>query len=166
MDIGLLLLRLIVGLTLASHGAQKLFGWFGGPGLAGTGGFFEKLGFIPGKRSALFAGLAEFGGGTALAVGLATPLASAVCLAVMLVAAGSVHIKKGFFLSKGGYEYNLVLGGAALSVAFTGPGLLSIDHLLDLVPSWPYWGLASLAVGLAGGGFQLAMRRAPAPVTT
>lgn len=162
MDIGLLLLRSVIGLTLAAHGAQKLFGWFGGPGLAGTGGFFEKLGFVPGKRSALFAGLAEFGGGLALALGLFTPLASAMALAVMLVATFSVHFKNGFFLSKGGYEYNLVLGLGALSLAFTGPGLLSLDHLLDLVPNWPYWGLASLAVGLAGAGFQLAMRRFPA----
>jgi putative oxidoreductase len=162
MDIGLLLLRLAVGLTLAAHGAQKLFGWFGGPGLAGTGGFFEKLGFVPGKRSALLAGLAELGGGVALAVGLATPLASAAALAVMLVATVSVHLKKGFFLSKGGFEYNLVLGLAALSLSFTGPGLLSLDHLLDLVPSWPYWGLVSLAVGLGGAAFQLVMRRFPA----
>ena len=162
MDIGLLLLRLVIGLTLAAHGAQKLFGWFGGPGLAGTGGFFEKLGFVPGKRSALFAGLAEFGGGIALAIGLATPLAAAVVLSVMLVAAVSVHLKNGFFLSKSGYEYNLVLGGAALSVSFTGPGLLSLDGLLNLVPIWPYWGLVSLAVGVVGATFQLATRRFPA----
>jgi len=161
MDIGLLLLRLVVGFTFAAHGAQKLFGWFGGPGLAGTAGFFEKLGFVPGKRSALFAGLTELGGGIALALGLMTPLASALALAVMLVAAGSVHLKNGFFGSKGGYEYNLVLGAAALSLAFTGPGLLSLDHLLNLVPSWPFWGLASLGVGLAGAGSQLAMRQIP-----
>jgi putative oxidoreductase len=164
MDIGLMLLRLVVGLTLAAHGAQKLFGWFGGPGLAGTGGFFEKLGFVPGKRSALFAGLAESGGGMALALGLVTPLASAVVLAVMLVATVSVHLKNGFFASKGGYEYSFVLGFAALSLAFTGPGLLSLDHVLNLVPSWPYWGLASLGVGLAGATLQLATRRFPAVV--
>jgi putative oxidoreductase len=163
MDIGLLLLRLIVGLTLAAHGAQKLFGWFGGYGLAGTGAFFEKIGFVPGKRHAFLAGLTELGGGMALALGLATPLASAASVAVMVVAAGSVHIKKGFFLSNGGYEYNLVLGGAALSLAFTGPGLLSVDQQFSLVPNWPYWGLAALALGLVGGGFQLAMRKAPAP---
>src|SRR5205809_541819 len=77
MSIGILILRLMAGLTLAAHGAQKLFGWFGGYGLAGTGGFLEQLGFVPGKRNALFAGLAEAIGGLLLALGLATPLAAA-----------------------------------------------------------------------------------------
>src|ERR1700730_4125568 len=86
MDIGLLLLRLTVGLTLAAHGAQKLFGWFGGPGLDKTGMFFEKLGFVPGRRHALMAGLAEAGGGLLLALGLVTPLAASAVFAVMLVA--------------------------------------------------------------------------------
>ncbi len=78
MDIGMLILRLVVGFTMAAHGAQKLFGWFGGYGLAGTGGFFEKLGFRPGKLQAFLAGVAEFGGGLLLAAGLATPVAAVV----------------------------------------------------------------------------------------
>src|ERR1700733_14059818 len=124
MDIGFLLLRLALGLTVAAHGAQKLFGWFGGPGLDGTGGFFEKLGFVPGRRHALMAGLTEAGGGLLLALGLLTPLAAAVVFAVMVVAGASAHSGKGFFLSGGGYEYTLILGASGLSVAFTGPGRL------------------------------------------
>src|SRR5947208_30965 len=112
MDIGLLLLRLTVGLTLAAHGVQKLFGWFGGPGPDAAGQFLAVLGFQPGRRHALMAGLAETGGGLLLALGLFTPVAAAVVFAVMLVAGVSVHLKKGFFLASGGYEYTLVLGVA------------------------------------------------------
>ena len=86
MDSGLLIVRLVVGLTMAAHGAQKLFGWFGGPGLAAIGGGMESLGFYPGKRHALMAGLAETGGGLLLALGLFTPLAAAIVAAVMIVA--------------------------------------------------------------------------------
>src|SRR6202030_3955855 len=99
MDIGLLLLRLTLGLTLAAHGTQKLFGWFGGPGLDGTGKHMEMLGFVPGRRHAFMAGLAEAGGGLLLALGLLTPVAASVVFSVMLVAAVSVHVKKGFFLA-------------------------------------------------------------------
>src|SRR5580704_2036608 len=104
MDIGLLLLRLAVGLTIAAHGAQKLFGWFGGPGLDRNGQFFATLGFPPGRRHALMAGLAESGGGLSLALGFLTPAAVAILVSVMLVAAVSVHVKQGFFLTNGGYE--------------------------------------------------------------
>ena len=114
MDIGLLLLRLTVGLTLFAHGAQKLFGWFGGPGIDAIGQFFTMLGFPPGRRNALMAGLAETGGGLLLALGFLTPLAAALLCSVMLVAAITVHIKKGFFITNGGLEYTLVLGVAAL----------------------------------------------------
>src|SRR5687768_7297536 len=122
MDIGILLLRLTVGLTIGAHGAQKLFGWFGGYGLDGTGQAFATLGFHPGRRNALLAGLAELAGGLLLAFGFATPAGAALIASVMLVAAFSVHVKNGFFSTSGGYEYNLVLGVAALSLAFTGPG--------------------------------------------
>src|SRR5258706_10489493 len=127
MEIGLLLLRLAVGLTLAAHGAQKLFGWFGGPGLNGVGDMFGMLGFQPGRRHALMAGLVELGGGLLLALGLLTPVAAAMVFSVMLVAAVSVHIKQGFFVTSGGYEYTMVLGVVGLAVAFTGPGALSVD---------------------------------------
>ncbi|HVJ27733.1 MAG TPA: DoxX family protein, partial [Vicinamibacterales bacterium] len=95
MEIGLLLIRAVVGLTMAAHGAQKLFGWFGGYGLEGTGGFLEQLGFRPGRRHAFMAGLVETGGGLFLALGLLTPFAAAAIVAVMLVAAVTVHLKGG-----------------------------------------------------------------------
>jgi putative oxidoreductase len=163
MDIGLLLLRLTVGLTLAAHGTQKLFGWFGGPGLNATGQFFEIIGFLPGRRQALLAGLAETGGGLLLAVGLVTPVAAAIVFSVMLVAAVSVHIKKGFFITNGGYEYTLVLGVSGLTLAFTGPGSLSFDALLGYSRSGAFWGLAALLVGVVGAVVPLMQQRA-APV--
>ena len=162
MEFGLLLLRVVLGLTLAAHGAQKLFGWFGGYGLDGTGGFMESLGFVPGRRNALMAGLTEAGGGVLLALGLLTPAAAAVSLSVMIVAGATVHGAKGFFLANGGYEYTLVLGLAALSIAFTGPGALSLDSALGLELSGLYWGAAALAVGVLGSAVQLAGRR-PVP---
>ena len=162
MEIGLLILRLAVGLTLAAHGAQKLFGWFGGPGLDGTGQGLAMLGFHPGRRHALRAGLVETGGGLLLALGLLTPVAAAVVFSVMLVAAVSAHVKQGFFLTSGGYEYTLVLGVAGLTVAFTGPGSLSLDALLGYTVSGAFWGVAALFVGLVGAAIQLTQRR-PAP---
>jgi putative oxidoreductase len=158
MEIGLLLLRLTAGLTLAAHGAQKLFGWFGGPGLEATGQLFETMGFLPGRRQALMAGLAETGGGLLLALGLLTPIGAAVICSVMLVAL-TVHIKNGFFAQNGGYEYALVLGVAALTCAFTGPGALSLDALLGDHFSGTFWGIAALLVGILGGVFSLMQRR-------
>lgn len=162
MAVGILILRLAVGLTLAAHGAQKLFGWFGGYGLAGTGQFLEQLGFVPGKRNAIAAGLAEFGGGLLLALGLATPLAALLVISVMAVAAVTVHLAKGFFAHAGGYEYTLILAVSALSVAFTGPGALSLDAVLGTDWSGIYGGLAALAAGIAGAALQLATRKVPA----
>jgi putative oxidoreductase len=162
MALGLLILRLVVGLTMVAHGAQKLFGWFGGYGLTGTGGFLEKLGFFPGRRNALFAGLAEFAGGLLLALGLATPLAATLIISVMFVAIATVHIKHGFFNHNQGYEYNLTLAVVALSVAIIGAGPISVDGALGLRDAGPIWGLAAMLAGVAGGLVQLAGRRAPA----
>jgi putative oxidoreductase len=162
MGIGLIVLRLAVGLTLAYHGAQKLFGWFGGPGLEKTGAGMEKLGFVPGRRRALAAGLVEAVGGLLLALGLATPAAATLVFSVMLVAGISAHIKNGFSVAKGGYEFTLVLGLAGLSVAFTGPGQLSLDALLGIARGGADWGLGALLIGAAGASSQLAMRRPPA----
>ncbi|MQA31164.1 MAG: DoxX family membrane protein [Luteitalea sp.] len=162
MDFGILLLRSVVGLTMAAHGAQKLFAWFGGPGLDKVALGFEQLGFVPGRRHARLAGLAEVGAGLLLALGLFTPAAGALILALMLVAALSVHAKGGFFLTSGGYEYNLVLGIAGISLVFTGPGRFSLDALLGLSFTGLSWGLAAAIVGLAGGAVQLAGRRQPA----
>ena len=163
MTVGLLILRLVAGPTMAAHGAQKLFGWFGGHGLAGTGGFLEKLGFIPGRRNALFAGLAEFAGGLLLTLGLATPLAATLIISVMFVAVATVHVKNGYFNHNQGYEYNLLLTAVALAVTSSGAGPLSLDAALGLRDAGPLWGLGALVAGLIGGVVQLATRRAPAP---
>lgn len=161
MATGLLLLRVILGVTLAVHGAQKLFGWFGGLGLEGTGRALASFGFQPGRRHALMAGLVELTGGALLAFGLATSLASTIFVSVMLVAAVGVHARNGFFITEGGYEYNLVIGAAGLMFAFTGPGRFSVDAALG----WTFSGLSSgvlvLVLGLVGGAAQLAQRSQP-----
>ena len=164
MDLGLLILRVVFGLTLTAHSVQKLFGWFGGPGIAGTAQMMEQLGFRPPRLQAVVAGLVEGGAGLALAAGLLTPLAAAAFISVMFVAAVSVHLAKGFFLQNGGFEYTLALATGALAVAFTGPGVISADAALGIDSSGPFWGVAALAIGLVGGGLQLMSRRSsPVP---
>ncbi|MGY3201356.1 DoxX family protein [Streptomyces sp. TE5632] len=128
-DLGLLLLRLGTGGALAAHGAQKLFGWFGGGGIEGTGQFMEAVGYVPGKASATAAGLAEAGGGALLALGLATPAAGAAAAGAMAGAA-AVHAPNGFFNQEGGYEHAATLGLTAAGLAVAGPGRLSVDHAL------------------------------------
>jgi putative oxidoreductase len=161
MDVGILLLRITVGLALAAHGSQKVFGWFGGYGPDRTGQFMEALGFLPGRRHALSAGFAELGGGLLFAVGFVTPLAAAVIASVMLVAAVTVHWKNGFFATNGGYELNLVLGVAALSVAFTGPGALSVDNVDGNALDGVVWGVSAAVVAVVAAIGQLAQRRVP-----
>lgn len=126
-DLGLLLLRLGAGGVLAAHGTQKLFGWFGGHGIEGTGAFMESVGYAPGKASATAAGLAETGGGALLALGLATPAAGAAAAGAM-GGATAIHAPNGFFNAEGGYEYAATLGLAAVGLAITGPGRISLDH--------------------------------------
>lgn len=163
MDIGVLIIRLVLGLTMASHGTQKLFGWFGGHGPAGTGRFLEQLGFVPGRRNALLAGLVETGGGLLLALGLVTPLAAALVFSVMGVAVFSVHLPKGFFNQNGGCEYNIVLGFSAVGVAFAGAGPVSLDAVLGLDLAGIYGGLSALGIGFLGTVILLASRRVPRP---
>lgn len=165
MDLGILLLRMTVGLVLAAHGSQKVFGWFGGHGPEGTGQFMETLGFRPGRRHALAAGYVELMGGLLLAIGFLTPVAAASIASVMLVAAATVHWKNGFFITSGGYEFNLVFGAAALSIAFTGPGLLSVDHAVGFAPEGIAWGLGAAALAVLGAVGQLAQRHQPAEAT-
>ncbi|KES05044.1 RpiR family transcriptional regulator [Streptomyces toyocaensis] len=128
-DLGLLLLRLGTGGVLAAHGTQKLFGWFGGGGIEGTGQFMESIGYTPGRASATVAGLAETGGGTLLALGLATPAAGAAAAGAM-AGASAVHAPNGFFNQEGGFEYAASLGLTAAGLAVAGPGRLSLDHAL------------------------------------
>jgi len=167
MKIGSLLLRLTVGGLFIGHGAQKLFGWFGGQGLAGTAKAFEKLGLYPGRRHALVAGAAEMGGGALLAAGLATPLAATVVTATMLTAIERIHAKNGPWVQNGGYEYNLVLVAAALALAEDGSGDASLDGVLGTEHAGPGWALAALAGGVAGAAAtHVAAARGGTGVTT
>jgi putative oxidoreductase len=160
MELGLLVLRIVVGLLFMGHGAQKLFGWFGGHGLEGTAGFFEQaIGLRPGRVHATGAGLAEFGGGLLLALGLLTPLAAAALIATMLVAVITVHWAKGVWTTEGGYEYNAVLMAVAFAVTAVGPGNWSLDHAFSLDLNGTAWALAALAAGILGGVTMLTVGR-------
>lgn len=159
MDVGILLLRLTVGLALAAHGSQKVFGWFGGYGPDATGQFMEQLGFRPGRRHALAAGLVEFVGGLLLAIGFLTPLGAALIVSVMIVAAATVHWKNGFFITSGGYEFNLLIGVAALAIAFTGPGAISVDGMVGYPAGNNAIGVGAAVIAVVGALGQLAQRR-------
>ena len=150
MDAGLLLLHGVVGLLLAGHGAQKLFGWFGGHGLQGTAGFVESLGWRPGQVFAGLLGVLELGAGLALALGFATPLAAGMLAAVLANAAWFVHRRNGLWNTAGGFEYPLALAAAAVSLAFPGAGRVSVDHLLGWSPAGPGWGALAAGLGVAG----------------
>ncbi len=150
MDIGRLFLRGVVGPLFVGHGTQKLFGWFGGHGLDGTGGFFENLGLRPGKRHATAAGAAEAGGGLLLTLGALTPLTAAMISGTMITAIRKVHLSKGPWVTEGGYEYNLALIGAMAALAEVGPGRPSVDAALFPNFKGKGWTLAALAAGAAG----------------
>lgn len=162
---GLLIGRVVLGGLMMGHGAQKLFGWFGGYGLRGTAGFFESLGFRPGR---LFAGMAagtEVLSGLLLLLGLFTPVAAALMMSVMIVAAGSVHWKGGVFAATNGIEVPLLYGVGALALGLTGAGLFSLDAALGLGTLWTSGvTLLLLGLGIVGGFINLAARR-PAPAT-
>jgi len=130
LNIGLLIIRLVIGLLFVGHGAQKLFGWFGGYGLKGTGGWFESIGMKPGVTMALFAGLAELIGGLLFALGLLTPLAGVMIAGTMVMAIVKVHGANGLWSTSNGYEYNLTLLVTAIGIALIGPGLYSLDAFL------------------------------------
>jgi putative oxidoreductase len=160
LSVGLLAARLVVGLLMAAHGSQKLFGWFGGYGLRGTGGFMEGLGFRPGRLFAATAGAAEFTGGLLTALGLLGPVGPALMVSVMIVAAGSVHWKNGVFASANGVEITLLYAIAGAALALIGPGVFSVDAALGLEGFWtPALSVAILAVGILGGVANLALRR-------
>lgn len=125
-----LALRIPVGIIFVAHGAQKLFGWFGGYGLEGTGQFFGSIGLNPGYLMALLAGSAEFFGGLALIFGVLVRPAAAALAFAMLIAIFAAHFSKGFFLDKGGYEYALALFAASLSLLISGAGRLSVDRII------------------------------------
>ena len=161
--IGRLLARGAIGALMFGHGAQKLFGWFGGHGPEGTGQFFEQVGFRPGRKHALAAGAAEAGGGALIAAGLATPVAAASVIGVMFGAIGSVHWKNGAWSSDGGFEYNAVIIAALVALTEVGPGPLSLDAVLGIERKGTRWGFGALAAGAAGAAAMAFASRTAAP---
>lgn len=131
-NLGLLALRVTLGLVFLGHGAQKAFGAFGGLGFSGATGFIGSLGFRPARFWTGLAVSGELIAGALYLLGLFTPLAGLLVLATMGVAIAKVHAPKGFFVQNGGYEYNLVLIIAAVALALVGPGTYSLDHLFRL----------------------------------
>jgi putative oxidoreductase len=145
---------------MAAHGTQKLFGWFGGYGLAGVGGYFESIGFRPGRTFALAAGLAETVGGLLVALGLLGPVGPAVVVSVMIVAGITVHWANGVFATDNGIEVPLLYGVVMAGLALTGHGEYSLDAALGLTSLWtPAVTWAVLAIGIVGGLGNLAIRR-------
>jgi putative oxidoreductase len=132
-DVGLLVLRLVLGVIFIGHGAQKLFGSFGGPRISGFAKMLEQLGVKHAKPMAILAGLAEFVGGILVILGFLTPLAALVLIGVMIVAVLTVHLKNGFFNTNGGYEFNLALAGMALTLLIIGAGAYSLDSVLGIL---------------------------------
>lgn len=151
MDLALLVLRLVVGLTFAAHGAQKLFGAFGGGGIQGTAGMFEQIGLRPGKLHGWAAAITEFFGGLAIALGIVTPVPAAALIAVMTAAVITVHLKNGFFVTNQGYEFNVALAAALFALAGIGAGGWSLDNALGIDMTGTAWALGALGVGLLGG---------------
>jgi putative oxidoreductase len=150
MRFGALIIRAVVGPLFIGHGTQKLFGWFGGHGVEGTGGFFEQLGLRPGKRHAVAAGAAETAGGVLLTLGALTPVATTIVSSTMVTAIRKVHASKGPWVTEGGFEYNAVLIAAMTALADNGAGFLSVDD--ELLPDLkgPQWAALSLGAAIAG----------------
>ncbi len=152
-SLGLLVVRIVVGLLLAGHGAQKLFGWFGGHGFAGTTGFLQSRGFKPAGFWTLLGGLGEFGGGVLLALGFLSPLGAIAIFASMLMAVLKFHWTKGLWVTNGGFEYPLVLLLLSLVLGLVGPGSYSLDALFGIaLPTALFWlGIAaSIVVDVVG----------------
>jgi putative oxidoreductase len=165
LSIGLLLGRLVVGLLIAAHGAQKLFGWFGGYGLRNTGEFMVQLGFKQGRAFAAAAGLGELSSGLLIALGLLGPVGPALMISVMVVAMITVHWSNGVFAMRNGIELPLIYAIAAIVFAVVGYGPWSLDALLGIAGLWPAsvtW--IVLAAGIAGGVINTLFRRPGRPI--
>lgn len=157
-DAGLLLIRVLVGVVFAAHGFQKLFGWFGGGGLAATAGWFRSLGFGDGRAAAGMAGTTEIAGGLGLAAGLLTPLAAAGVIGVMTVAAYQNASTKGFWSAGGGWELNYYLIAVSFGLATTGPGAWSLDAAFGWLLPGIGPGVAALGLGVGLGTLRWATR--------
>lgn len=157
---GLLLARIVLGSLMAAHGSQKLFGWFGGHGLAATAGMFDTLGFRPGRLFATVAAATEFVSGLLVVGGLLGPVGPALMISVMIVAAASVHLRNGLFATRNGIEVPLLYATGAAALALTGPGAYSLDAALGLGGlSSPVVAGIALAAGVLGGVGNLMVRR-------
>lgn len=164
LDIGLLIIRLVVGLLVAGHGAQKLFGWFEGPRLEGASGMMESLGYRPGRPWALMAGLSEFLGGLLFALGLLNPLGSLGIMAVMATAIGRAHWGRPIWVTSGGGEFPLTNFVVAVGIGLAGPGYYSLDQLWDasLPAIWAWIAFVVVAV-VTGAGIAASSQMAKQP---
>lgn len=164
LGIGLLIARVIIGLVMAAHGTQKLFGWFGGYGLGPTGEFMVQLGFTQGRAFAAMASIVEITSGVLVALGFLGPVGPALMISVMLVAAITVHWKNGLFAAKNGIEIPLLYASAALIFAVTGFGPYSLDALFGISDPWsPSITWLVIAVGIAGGLGNVALSHIDKP---
>lgn len=162
-DLALLLARSVLGGSIAAHGAQKLFGWFDGPGIDGAAQMMQSLGFQPGDRYARLASLSEIGAGVLIAAGAGGPIGPAMLLGVMGTAVGSVHLKNGYWNQNKGYELNTMYALLALLLAIEDHGRFSVDHRTGIRKHMrPAVGWLALAAGAAGAAFALS-RRTPPP---
>jgi putative oxidoreductase len=162
MDLALLILRLGVGLTLAGHGMQKLFGWFSGPGLIRLNQVFEQQGFKPAWPWVALAIIGEVGGGLSVVLGLLTPLGAAGILGAMGMATFKSHWKNGFWLSRGGYEYALMLLVVSIAIGLIGPGRYALDALLGInLPEALLFGVLAVAALLVDVIGILSSRKTP-----
>jgi putative oxidoreductase len=163
MKLGRLAARTVIGTLFVGHGTQKLFGWFGGPGLEGTEQMMGALEMRPARANAVAAGVTETVGGTLLVAGAATPLAASSLIGTMFTAIRKVHQEKGVWATEGGWEYNAVLIAALVALIDAGPGELSVDAALGRDEWGSGWAIGGLALGAAASAAAIKLgKQAPA----
>lgn len=161
LDFALLIIRLVVGLIMAGHGAQKLFGWYGGPGMAGIQGWLGSIGLRPAGFWAFMAGLTEFGGGLLVAVGLLSPFGELAVIAAMIMAIALGHWGKGLWSTNGGSELPLINLLVCLALGLIGPGAFSLDAMFGLSFPQPWTLLIGLIAVIVGVAVALTTRSRP-----